>query len=188
MNNKFIALIIVIIIAICGVSAFLLTQDHTTNNGVDNGTNTGNNTANNTVNNNNNTNNKTIPSENTNHKGVTDQNGVTASLNGPKYSAEGKSVKVTCKITNNANESINNVEILSQLITYNFGTIASGESKTYTTTLQIPTKASLIEDFDVDPSEAVVPNPFSFGSYLVNYNLNGESFQLHSNEFKISLV
>jgi len=186
MENKFIALIIVIIIAICGVSAFLLTQDFNSNNNVNNGTNTGNNTKNDTVNNN--TNNKTIPSGNTDHKGNTDKNKVTASFNGPKYSAEGKSVKVTCKITNNGNESITNVEIGSQLITHSFGTIGPGESKTFTTTLQIPTTAGLIEDFDLDPKDAIVSNPFSFSSYSVTYDLNGENFQFNSNELLIRLV
>lgn len=185
MNNKFIALIIVIIIAICGVSAFLLTQDHTTNNGVDNGTNTGNNTANNTVNNNNHTNNKTIPSGNTNHKGITDQNGVTASLNGPMYSAEGKSVKITCKITNNANETITNVNGADQLFSHNFGTIAPGESKTFTTTVHIPTAAQLEADFGPGAS---ISNPFYIGGYSVTYDLNGENFQFNSNALEIKLV
>jgi len=183
MENKFIALIIIIIIAICGVSAFLLTQD---NDNINKGNNTGNNTTNGTVNNN--TPNKTIPSGNTDHKGVTDKNRVTASFNGPKYSAEGKTVTVTCKITNNGNESINNVEIGSQLITHSFGTIGPGETKTYTTTLQIPTTAGLIEDFDLDPKDAIVSNPFSFSSYSVTYDLNGENFQFNSNELLIRLV
>jgi len=184
MENKFIALIIIIIIAICGVSAFLLTQDFIFNNNV-NGT-VGNNTTNNTGNN---TTNKTIPSGNTDHKGITDKNRVTASFNGPKYSAEGKWVTVTCKITNNGNESITNVEAGSQLITHNFGTIGPGESKTFTTNLQIPTTAGLIEDFDLDPNDGpIISNPFSLSSYSVTYNLNGETFQFNSNELLIRLV
>jgi len=183
MNNKFIALIIIVIIAICGVSAFLLTQDRTVSNSTDNGTNIGNNTINNTVKND--TINKTVPSGNTDHKGITDQNGVTASLNGPKYSAEGKSFTITCKITNNANESITDVQGADQLFSHNFGTIGPGESKTFTTTVHIPTVAQLEADFGPGAS---ISNPFSIGGYAVTYTLNGENFQFNSNSLEIKLV
>lgn len=185
MNNKFIALIIILIIAIGGISAFLLTQDSTisNNNTTNNGTNTGNNTINNNVTNN--TNNKSIPSGNTNHKGVTDQNGVTASLNGPKNSAEGKAVKLTWKITNNGNESITNVQAVDQSDSHNFGTIAAGASKTFTTTLNIPTLAQVEQNFGPG---STISNPFFIGGYSVTYNLNGESFQFNANSLKIKLV
>lgn len=185
MKNKFIALIIVIIIAIVGVSAFLLVQDNTisNNNGIDNGTNMGNNTTNNNVINN--TTNKNIHSGNTNHKGITDQNGVTASLNGPKSSSQGKTVKLTWKITNNANTSITNVRAVDQSNSHNFGTIAPGESKTYTATLYIPTLAQVEEDFG---QGSTISNPFYIGGYSVSYNLNGENFQFNANPININLV
>ncbi|MBZ9570154.1 hypothetical protein KQY27_01120 [Methanobrevibacter sp. TMH8] len=182
MNNKFIALIIVIIIAVCGVSAFLLTQDNINNNGSSNGTMAGNNTGNNTMGNNTT---NVIPSGNTNNKGVTDQNGVIASLNGPKYSAQGKTVNLVWKITNNGSETIQNVQAQDQSNSHDFGNIAPGESKTFTASLNIPTLAQVKQDFGPD---ATIANPFSIGGFSVTYSLNGENFQFNSNSLDIRLV
>lgn len=68
--------------------------------------------------------NTTIPSGNTNNKGITDQNGVISSLNGPKYSVQGKTLKLIWKITNNGSEPIQNVQALDQSNSHNFGNIA----------------------------------------------------------------
>ncbi|BBL61980.1 hypothetical protein MARBORIA2_01820 [Methanobrevibacter arboriphilus] len=179
MQNKFIALIIVIIIAICGVSAFLLTQgtDNEVNNITDNSS------SNKTVNNV--TNNTNINNGNTNFNGNTDENDITASLNGPKYSAEGKTVNLIWKITNNGNTTINNILAEDQSSSNNFGSLAPGESKTYSVSLNIPTLAQVKEDFG---SDATVSNPFSIGGYSITYVLNGEQFQFNSNSLEIKLV
>ena len=165
MNSKFLVLNIIIIIAICGVSAFLLTQDYNINENE-------NKTTNKTVNNI--TNNKTIPSDNTTHNGITDKNGVTASLNGPKALAKGKAITLIWKITNNGNETINNVEAIDQSNSNNFGAIAPNESKIFFNTLPI--------------HSADVSSPLYIGGYSVTYELNGEAFQFNSNALEIQLL
>lgn len=179
MNNRFIALIIVIVVAICGMSAFLLTQETAVDN---NGTN--NNVTNTTVNNTT-SNNGSTPTGNTNHKGVTDQNGVTASLNGPKSSSEGKTVQLTWKITNGGNETISEVSAIDQSNSQEFGSIAPGESKSVTFSLNIPTVNGLEQDFGPGAS---ISNPFYIGGYSVTYNLNGTQFQFNANALEINLV
>jgi len=165
MDKKLLALIIVVIIAICSVSAFFLSQSPN----IDNGNTT--NKTNSTVNT---TNNKTIPSENTTNKGITDKNGVTASLNGPKFSEKGKTVSITWKIINNGNESITNVNAVDQSNSNKFGNIGPGESKTFTFNLPIPNSG--------------VSNPFFIGGFSVNYDLNGETFDFNANTLEIQLV
>lgn len=179
MKNKFIALIIVFIIAICGISAFLLTQetDVGNNNGVNNSSN---NSVNNTT-----TNKSSAPTGNTNHKGVTDQNRVTASLNGPKSSSAGKTVQLTWKITNNGNESISAVSAVDQSDYNEFGNIAPGESKSFTVSLNIPTLESVRQDFGPD---ATISNPYYIDGYSIRYDLNGTEFQFNSNALEIKLI
>lgn len=179
MQNKFIALLIVIIIAVCGVSAFLLTQNNNTENNNITDNNGSNDNINNTMKN------KNMNLGNTNFKGNTDENGIIASLNGPLYSSEGKTINLTWKITNNGNDTINNVSAEDQSSSHNFGTLAPGESKIYSVSLNIPTLAQVKEDFGPD---ATVSNPFSIGGYSISYLLNGEEFQFNSNSIDIKLV
>jgi len=177
MQNKFIALIIIIVIAICGISAFLLTQSNEVNN-----------IANNTISNqtmDNVTNSKNINNSTTTFNGDTDENNITASLNGPKYSSEGNTVNLKWKITNNGNDTITNVIAEDQSSSHNFGSLAPGESKTYSVSMNIPTLAQLREDFGPD---ATISNPFSIGGYSITYMLNGEQFQFNSNSLEIKLI
>jgi hypothetical protein len=177
--SRFIALIIVIIVAICGMSAFLLTQEAAVDKNNSNNNSYSNTNVNNTTTNN------SSHTGNTNHKGITDQNGVTASLNGPKLSSEGKTVQLTWKITNGGNETILTVSALDQSSSHEFGTIAPGESKSFTFSLSIPTLESVKQDFGPD---STVPNPFYIGGYSVTYNLNGNQFQFNANTLEIKLV
>lgn len=181
MSNKFIALIIVIIIIIFGISAFLLSQQTDVEN--NNNKNINDNNSSNTFNNT--TNNSNTSTGNTNHKGNIDQNGVTASLNGPISSSEGKTVQLTWKIINSGNESISSVSAIDQLNSHEFGTMAPGESKSFTVSLRIFTLKSLRQDFGPD---VIISNPHYIGGYSVTYDLNGIQFQFNANALKIKLV
>ena len=179
MNNKFLILIIVSIIAICGVSAFLLTNPTLDNRNNENVTNNTKFPSSNIIHN------KTLHSDITNHNGIVDENGIAASLNGPKQVSYGKSVTIIWKVVNNAKDSITNVEAMDQLNSHNFGTITPGESKTFANTLYVPTLAETEQSFG---SGSTISNPFYIGGFSVTYNLNGENFQFNANPLEIQLI
>ena len=165
MNGKIIALIIVIIVAIVGVSAFLITQSPIDNpNGNEtNGTNG--------TNNNVNINNKTNCT-------------VSAVQSGPSSSQEGSTITLTWKVTNNGKADITNVQASSQEEDYDFGTIGPGETKTHTFTMRIPTTEELRIDFD---ENATVSNPFFIGGFGLSYSISGQEHTIQSNSIEIPL-
>ena len=165
MNGKIIALIIVIIIAIVGVSAFFIGQS-TIDNPNDNETNKTNGTNDNVT-----INNKTNVS-------------VSAVQSGPSSSQEGTTITLTWKVTNNGNANITNVQASSQEENFDFGTIAPGETKTHTFTMRIPTTEEVKQDFD---ENATVSNPFFIGGFGLSYSISGQEHTTQSNSIEIAL-
>lgn len=151
------------------------------NNSNDNVINSSNNSSNDT----NSSNLSTSSAEFTNFKGITDQNNVKASLNGPKKSSQGNTVTLIVKITNNGNDTINNVNIDAQGVSENLGTISPKETKIFKYSFTIPTLSQIKEDFGQDSS---ISNPFFIGGYSISYDLNGENFQFNTNNLEINLV
>jgi len=164
MNGKLIALIVVIIIAVVGVSAFLLIQTpQDISNGND--TNKTNGTNNGTINNKTNVN-------------------VSAVLSGPSSSKEGSTITLTWKVTNNGNTDITNVQGSSQDEYYNFGTIGPGQTKTHTFNTYIPTTEGIKEDFG---ENATISNPFLIGGFGLSFSVNGQEHSIQSNSIEIPL-
>jgi len=165
MENKIIALIVIVILAIVGVSAFLITQNSEDNITIDvNQTNVTNKTDTNITN-------KTNSS-------------VSAVLTGPATATEGDTVTLTWTVTNNGATNITNVSGSDQNELYDFGTIGPGEAKIHKFTVNIPTSQQLIDDFD---DNSTVANPFAIGGFGLSYIFNGETYNIQSNAIEISL-
>ena len=164
MNGKLIALIVVIIVAIVGVSAFFLVQTPFDN------------TNGNDTNKTNGTNNGTIINKTT--------VSVSAVLSGPSSSKEGSTITLTWKVTNNGNKEITNVQGSSQDEDYNFGTIAPGQTKTHTFTSYIPTTEGIKQDFG---ENATVSNPFGIGGFGLSFLVDGKEHSIQSNSIDIPL-
>jgi len=162
MKNKFFILIIVVIIATIGISAFLLAQNPKT-----------------TVEVNKNNNNTTINSTTSQNKSVV------AVLEGPKSAEEGDNIQIVWKITNNLNVPITNVQGIDQNEDHNFGQINPGETKTYSFLLYIPSLKDITDDFGLD---ATLSNPFYIGGFNVKYFVNGVEHNINSNSLEIVLV
>lgn len=162
MRNKFLILIVVIIIATLGLSAFLLTQNPKTTVEVNNTNNT------------------------TNNSKISQKNGsVVAILEGPKSAKEGDNIQLVWKITNNLGVPITNVQGTDQNQIHNFDKINPGETKTYSFSVPIPSLKNIKEDFG---SNATISNPFYIGGFNVKYFANGAEHSINSNSIEIKLV
>lgn len=198
MGNKFIIAIIILIIAVFGVSAYLIMNpenqllDKITgdnfgddmNNSVNisnNGTNSSN--KNSTAMNGTNTSNN---NSNNPEKSVS----VSATQSGPSSASEGSSVSITWTVKNNGKVAISNVKGVDQSNSHSFGTIKPGESKSTTYSLYIPTDAEIAADFgsgNDNVSVTTESNSFDIGGYYLTYSANGHSYSLNSNSVKIAL-
>ena len=167
MKNKFLILIIVIVIATLGISAFLSTHTPKTI------TKLSNNHANNNDNN---------TSKNT----ETRQNhSVVATLEGPESANEGDNIQITWKITNNLNVPITDVYGIDQNENFDFGQINSGETKTYSFSMYVPSLKDIKEDFGLN---ATISDPFYIGGFNVKYFVNGVEYSINSNPLEINLA
>ncbi|MCL2687066.1 MAG: hypothetical protein FWE58_00835 [Methanobrevibacter sp.] len=169
MNVKIIALIVVIVLAIAGASAFFILQNPSDNNNTNSNQTNGTNNTQITINNN--TNNKNTSS-------------VSAVLSGPDSASEGSSVTLTWKVKNTGEVEITNVSAGDQNEDFDFGTIKPGETKTHTYTLYIPTSEGVKIDFG---ENATVSNPFYVGGFGLSYSVNGHVTTTNSNSIKIPL-
>jgi len=180
MNKKYLGIILLLVIAISGVSAFLITQSPNENN-------------NNNTNSTNITKNESNITKNiikndiefTNHKGKTDKNNVTVTANCQKNAYQGTNATIIWKVTNNGNETIKNVEAGDQDGYHKFGNIAPSESKTYNFTTYIPTNNDLKTDFDMEKGQW--PGPLWIGGFSINYSINGEEFSAGANPMEINV-
>ena len=167
MNEKFIALLVVIVIAIVGVSAFLLTQDLSNNsNGNDSNQTNGNN--------------NTKINNNTNKTNVS----VSAVLSGPEIAKEGDTISLIWTVTNNGNVNITNVRGIDQNEDHDFGTINPGQTKTHTFNVPIPIYKDVAQDFQ---KTSTVSDPFFIGGFGLSYTANGQRFTIQSNSIEILL-
>jgi len=169
MNGKIIALIVIIVLAIVGVSAFFMLQTPTTNSTDLNQTNNTNNNTNVNI---------------TNKTNKTNITSVSAVLSGPSSSSEGSTITLTWKVTNNGNTDITNVTAGDQNENYDFGTIKAGETKIHTFTIRIPTTEGVKIDFG---ENATVSNPFYIGGFGLSYTVNGQVTTTNSNAISITL-
>ncbi|MDR2966507.1 MAG: hypothetical protein LBU74_00990 [Methanobacteriaceae archaeon] len=160
MRNKFLILIIVIIIATLGISAFLSTYNPKTTTKI----------------NNNNTTNNSRTSQN---------NSVVAILEGPKSAKEGDNIQIIWKITNNLNVPISNVQGNDQNEIYNFSQINPGETKIHSFFIYIPSLTDIKNDFGLN---ATISDPFFIGGFNVKYFVNGEEYNITSNSIEINLI
>jgi hypothetical protein len=160
MRNKFLILIVIVIVAILGLSAFLLTQDPKT-------------TA------------KLSTNNTTNNSTTSQNNSILVTLEGPKSAKEGDNIQIVWKITNNLNVPITNVQGIDQNEFYNFGQINPGETKTYSFLIYIPSLKDIEMDFG--PS-ASVSDPFYIGGFNVKYFVNGVEYSTNSNSIEIKLA
>jgi len=187
--KRFIIGLIILFLAIVGISAFLFTQSEDINNS--NNVTTNSSTINNSIGinsaNNSSANNSSNINSNssndivfTNHKGKTDKNKVTVTANCQKTAYQGTNASIIWKVTNNGNETIKNVVASSQIEVYNFGNIKPGETKIHEFTSYIPTNKDLEIDFDMKGGQW--PGPLSSFGFSVDYSINGKNFSFRSNE------
>ncbi|MGL6297638.1 MAG: hypothetical protein ACRC1M_00540 [Methanobacteriaceae archaeon] len=168
MNSK-VVIVAIIAILVIGVGAYAY---YTT---------TSNNGGNNITNETNITNNSTNNGSNANN---TVTGNVTAKLSGPAEAAKGDSVDLTWTVTNNMNTAISSVKGTDQNANYNFGTIAPGETKTFTFKVKIPTDDEVKADF----GGGSVSNPFGIGGFALSWDVNGETKNINSNSIEIKLI
>jgi hypothetical protein len=160
MKNKFLILIIVLIIAILGLSALLSPYNSKITSKLSN---------NNTINN----------------SSASQNNSVIAILEGPKSAEEGKNIQIIWKITNNLNVSISNVQGVDQNEFFNFGRINPGETKTYSFFMEVPSLNDIKNDFGLN---ATISDPFYIDSFQVKYFVDEVEFNINSNTLEINLV
>ena len=187
---KWFIILIVLLLAIVGISAFLFAQsdnnlNNVTNNISDNGSNIN-------ISNSNNSSNINISSNFTkndvvftNHKGKTDKNNVTVIANCQKTAYQGTNASIIWKIINNGNKTIENVVASDQSAHHEFGSIKPGETKVYNFTTYIPTNEDLELDFGAKDGQW--PGPLWWGGFGVTYKINGEKFSTNANSMEINV-
>lgn len=197
MENKFLILIIVVVLAIGGISGFLLGHEDSggnQNNTILNGSNiNGNNNqsknitvVNETVVNvtviNKTIINKTHPIHIHNN---TTKGFAIAILSGPKKAFEKDKVQLTWTIKNHYNKKITNVVAYDEYKSHNFGTLEPGETKIYSHTIKLPSIQDVMDYIGKDD----YPNHVDFyiPGLTVNYNVDGGKHTIHSNSIEIRL-
>ncbi|MGF7117115.1 hypothetical protein [Methanobacterium oryzae] len=131
---------------------------------------------------NNTQNNTTVNQNSTSVKAIN----VIATQKGPETAKKGMNVTIQYTVSNKGSENVTNVSIVSQGIEQTIGTLKSGETKTYTSQLYIPTDAEVQEDFGIN---STVSNPFFIGGFNVKFNdANGNEHSIMSNSIEIKLV
>ena len=139
----------------------------------------------------NNTNNTTVQNQNNttqsqNTTNVTKAIDVVAVQKGPDTAKKGMNVTVQYEVTNKGNDTIYNTQISSQGYSQLIGTLKSGETRTYTNKMYIPTDAEVQEDFGPN---STVSNPFVIGGFSVTFNdAKGGSYSVLSNSIEIKLA
>lgn len=112
---------------------------------------------------------------------------VTAKMTGPSEAKKGSTVALSCSVSNKGSQPVKNVKIHSQESSdNNLGTIAAGETKSFTINVYIPTDAEVQQDFGVN---ATVSNPFYVGGFAVTFtDSNGAKHTINSNHLNIPLT
>ncbi|MCL2114929.1 MAG: hypothetical protein FWH29_01765 [Methanobrevibacter sp.] len=160
MKNKILILMIVIIIATLGISAFL--SEHNPKPTI-----------------------KLSINNTTNNSKTSQNNSVVAILEGPESAEEGDEILITWKITNNLNVPITNVQGNDQNEIYNFSQINPGETKTHSFFIYVPSLNDIKSDFGLNTTTS---DPFYIGGFNVNYFVNGVENNIVSNSLEIDLV
>ena len=182
MGNKFIVAVIILIIAVFGVSAYLIMNPDSqllnklTGDIGDNMNNNSINLSNNGTNASDKVNSTTNSSNSSNGTNGTNTSGggvsISASQSGPSSASEGSSVSITWTVKNNGNVAISNVKGVDQSNSHTFGTIKPGESKSTTYSLYIPTNSEIAADFSSGNDNVSVTsesNSFYIGGYYLTY-------------------
>jgi hypothetical protein len=167
LNNKIIALIvIVIVLLISGVLAYtymaspIKTDNNTT-------------VINNSSNMSSTTSNKTADIK------------IIANQTGPSSAVQGDNVTIKYNVSNMGGQIVYNVKATSQDFETTIGTLNPGETKNYQYTLHIPTDKEVQEDFGPN---ATVSNPFFIGGFGVSYtDSSGSTHTLNANSIEIKL-
>jgi len=160
MKNKFLVLIVVLLIATLGLSVFLTMQNPktTTKLSMDNGT---------------------------NNSRISQNGSVVAKLEGPESTREGSSIQLIWKVTNNLDVPITDVQGIDQNEFHNFGQIDPGETKTYSLSMEIPPLKVVKSDFGLNTA---CSDPIHISGFNVKYFVNGVEFDTSSNSFESNLV
>lgn len=171
MKKNTIFVILLIIIAIGGVTSLVLLNT----NSIDN-SNTNKSLSNNSTNISQNINNN---SHNNNHNS---RGNIIVTQEGPSSASYNSEVTIKWTVTNKGSYPITEVKGTSQSLNYDFGTIAPGESKSTNLKLFIP-DPSYIDGNGSDP----VAEDYYIGGFSLNYKLNGQSYQINSNSITIAI-
>ena len=110
---------------------------------------------------------------------------VVATQKGPSTAKQGDNVTITYTVSNEGSEPVYKVKIDSQNFEQTVGTLNPGETRTYTSTLHIPTNQDLQQDFK---SNSTVPNPLSTSFVVIFTDTNGSGHTIQSNVLDIKLV
>jgi hypothetical protein len=165
MDNKIIALIVVVIVLlVAGVVAFSLTGNKNITN-----------------------NNSTIA--NSSQNTVSNSSGavkVVAKQSGPETAQKGNNITINYTVSNEGSAAVQNVKISSQNFDKTIGTLNVNESKSYSYILHIPTDEEVQEDFGPN---ATVSNPFYIGGFGVSFtDSSGSIHSINANSLEIKLV
>ena len=163
MKKIFFILIIVLIIATLGISAFFSNDDPKTTKKL--------------------INNSKINT--TNYLETKENLSVVAILEGPKSVKENEDIKITWKITNNLNVPITNVFGSDQNENHDFGQINPGETKIYSFSIFVPSLFDIKDDFGLNET---ISEPFYIGGFNVKYFVNGIEKSITSNSIEIELA
>lgn len=165
MDNKIIALIVVVIVLlVAGVVAFSITGNK--------------NIANN---------NSTIANNSSNTgSNSSEVVKVVAKQTGPETGKKGDNVTINYTVSNEGSTAVYNVKTSSQNFENSIGTLNVNETKNYSYTLHIPTDEEVKQDFGAN---STVSNPFSIGGFAVSFTAsNGSSHSINANSIQIKLV
>ena len=96
--------------------------------------------------------------------------------------SDDKKVDIEWIVENNLNKTIENVDVVSQVNSHNFGNLEAGEVKSIIFDLEIPDEESLKMDFGDD---ATLPDKINLGKCVMSYTLENKLYEVRSNELEI---
>lgn len=170
MRKSNIFILILVILVIIGIAALIFVSSNPDN---ENRINNTNNNSNNSHHNQSNI--------HRNHNNSIATNNVVAILDGPSSASEGSMITVKWTVTNKGSAQITNVKAISQYGDYDFGNIASGESKS--TSFEIPSYGP----YEDESNESDDDKSLFIGGFSLEYDFNGKHYQINSNSIEVSL-